>query len=144
MSYESIAELADGDTTRIIQSCHPKCQKSVEAIYKYDLAPYMRWYPWRWFSDLVLIGSGGFSAVYAAHVALLYDASQDGQAIGQHKRPVAIKVVDEKILNEVTFEKEGENKKGSGCNMTLSLFTYIDHCTIKSLPCFIIPWHHCM
>ncbi|CDS11625.1 hypothetical protein LRAMOSA03888 [Lichtheimia ramosa] len=104
LSYESIAELADGDTTRIIQSCHPKCQKSVEAIYKYDLAPYMRWYPWRWFSDLVLIGSGGFSAVYAAHVALLYDASQDGQTIGQHKRPVAIKVVDEKILNEIIVQ----------------------------------------
>lgn len=121
MSYESIAELADGDTTKIIQSCHPKCQKSVEAIYKYDLAPYMRWYPWRWFSDLVLIGSGGFSAVYAAHVALLYDASQDGQVIGQHKRPVAIKVVDEKILNEVIFKRW---RGGSGCNIIVHRSLY--------------------
>lgn len=59
----------------------------------------MRWYPWSWFSDLVFLGAGGFSAVYAAHVQLPYDVpTKNGVS---RKRPVALKVVDEKILNEV-------------------------------------------
>ncbi|KAI9492871.1 kinase-like domain-containing protein [Zychaea mexicana] len=104
LSYESITELADGDTAKIVNSFHPKSRKSLDAIYKYDLARYMRWYPWRWFSDLVLIGSGGFSAVYAANVSLLYDVSETGQRFGARRRPVAIKVVDEKILNEIIVQ----------------------------------------
>ncbi|KAI8143891.1 kinase-like domain-containing protein [Fennellomyces sp. T-0311] len=104
LSYESIAELAHGDTEKIVNSFHPKSRKSLDAIYKYDLARYMRWYPWQWFSDLVLVGSGGFSAVYAANIALLYDVSDTGQQFGVRHRPVAIKVVDEKILNEIIVQ----------------------------------------
>ncbi|KAG2219439.1 hypothetical protein INT45_002324 [Circinella minor] len=104
LSYESIAELADGDTAKIVNSFHPKSRKSLDAIYKYDLARYMRWYPWRWFSDLVLVGSGGFSAVYGANISLLYDVCETGQQFGVQRRPVAIKVVDEKILNEIIVQ----------------------------------------
>ena len=71
----------------------------------------MRWYPWRWFSDLVLVGSGGFSAVYGANISLLYDVSETGQQFGVQRRPVAIKVVDEKILNEVCMICIWELKK---------------------------------
>jgi hypothetical protein len=60
----------------------------------------MRWYPWRWFSDLVFLGAGGFSAVYAADVTLPYDIKSTTN-FGFQKRAVALKVVDEKILNEV-------------------------------------------
>ena len=94
-----------------MNSFHPKSRKSLEAIYKYDLARYMRWYPWRWFSDLVLVGSGGFSAVYGANISLLYDVSETGQQFGVQRRPVAIKVVDEKILNEVCMICIWELKK---------------------------------
>ncbi|KAI9311693.1 kinase-like domain-containing protein [Dichotomocladium elegans] len=104
LSYESIAELINGDTERLIQSFHPKSHKSLEAIFKHDLARYMRWYPWRWFSDLVHIGSGGFSAVYAAHIELLYDVCEMDRNLTVRKRPVAIKVVDEKILNEIIVQ----------------------------------------
>lgn len=61
----------------------------------------MRYYPWRWFSDLVYVGAGGFSSVYAANIALLFDVPEPGRTFGTYKRGVAIKVVDEKILNEV-------------------------------------------
>lgn len=61
----------------------------------------MRWYPWEWFSDLVFLGAGGFSAVYAANVLLPYDVPNEKGEFGKQRRVVALKVVDEKILNEV-------------------------------------------
>jgi hypothetical protein len=62
----------------------------------------MRWYPWHWFSDLVFLGAGGFSAVYEAKVNLLYDVPERGNLFGSHSRSVALKIVDDKILNEVS------------------------------------------
>lgn len=63
----------------------------------------MRWYPWRWFSDLVFLGAGGFSAVYGADVTLPYDAPEKGKRFGTQRRAVALKIVDDKILNEVSW-----------------------------------------
>jgi hypothetical protein len=70
----------------------------------------MRYYPWRWFSDLVYVGAGGFSSVYAANIALLFDVPEPGRTFGTYKRGVAIKVVDEKILNEVSLTVFMERK----------------------------------
>lgn len=72
-------------------------------IFNNGLESYMRWYPWRWFSDLVFIGAGGFSAMYAADVTLPYDAPEKGKQFGNQRRAVALKVVDEKILNEASI-----------------------------------------
>ena len=63
----------------------------------------MRWYPWSWFSDLVFIGAGGFSAVYTANVLLPYDIPANDGRFSVQKRRIALKVVDEKILNEVKY-----------------------------------------
>lgn len=103
LSFETLLELAQGDKSLLIQSFHPKCHRVLAAIFNHDLARYMRYYPWRWFSELVFIGAGGFSAVYAANIALLFDVPEAGRTFGTFKRGVAIKVVDEKILNEVIF-----------------------------------------
>jgi len=56
----------------------------------------MRWFPWRWFSDITLIGVGGFSAVYFAVLKPPYEVHDSVE-----DRIVALKVVDDKILNEV-------------------------------------------
>lgn len=52
----------------------------------------MQWFPWNWFSNMQFIGAGGFSAVYGAHMSPPYDIEPV---------KVSLKVVDEKILNEV-------------------------------------------
>jgi hypothetical protein len=57
----------------------------------------MRWFPWRWFSDITLIGAGGFSAVYFAVLKPPYEVHDSVE-----DRIVALKVVDDKILNEVS------------------------------------------
>ncbi|ORZ23147.1 kinase-like domain-containing protein [Absidia repens] len=104
LSFESLLGLAHGDRTLLIQSFHPKCHSVLTAIFNHDLARYMRYYPWRWFSDLVFVGAGGFSSVYASNIALLFDVPEPGRTFGTYKRGVAIKVVDEKILNEITVQ----------------------------------------
>ncbi|KAI9302647.1 kinase-like domain-containing protein [Cunninghamella echinulata] len=104
LSFETLLELAQGDKSLLIQSFHPKCHRVLSAVFNHDLARYMRYYPWRWFSELVFVGAGGFSAVYAANIALLFDVPEAGRTFGTHKRGVAIKVVDEKILNEITVQ----------------------------------------
>ncbi|KAL0089426.1 kinase-like domain-containing protein [Phycomyces blakesleeanus] len=110
LSYENLLVLGDNNVSRVVESFHPKSHKAIEAIYKHELARYMRWYPWKWFSNLVFIGAGGFSAVYEAEVGLPYDVSvgisDDGRgyAQGTHIRPVVLKVVDEKVLNEIVVQ----------------------------------------
>lgn len=112
ISFESLSELASDDVVSLINSFHPKSHKALNAIFNHGLESYMRWYPWRWFSDLVFLGAGGFSAVYAANVTLPYDISlqQDG-SIGLETRAVALKVVDEKILNEVFWSINSRSRR---------------------------------
>ncbi|KAF7722868.1 mitogen-activated protein kinase kinase kinase 9 [Apophysomyces ossiformis] len=104
LSFDDISELADGDNATVIRSFHPRSHKAISTIYEHALGRYMRWYPWQWFSDLVFLGAGGFSAVYAARVRLPYDIPEKGERFGSRIRPVALKVVDEKILNEITVQ----------------------------------------
>ncbi|ORX42924.1 kinase-like protein [Hesseltinella vesiculosa] len=104
LSLDSLLLLAQGNQQRLIQSFHPKCHRVLQAIFHHDLARYMRFYPWKWFSDLVFVGAGGFSAVYAANISLLFDVPEPGRTFGSLKRGVAVKVVDEKILNEITVQ----------------------------------------
>ncbi|KAG0167764.1 hypothetical protein DFQ28_005661 [Apophysomyces sp. BC1034] len=104
LSYENVLELANGDITTLVSSFHPKSHRAITAIHEHALNRYMRWYPWRWFTDLVFLGAGGFSAVYAAKVMLPYDVPEEGQAFGSRMRPVALKIVDEKILNEIAVQ----------------------------------------
>ncbi|KAI8387942.1 kinase-like domain-containing protein [Radiomyces spectabilis] len=105
LSFESLIELANNNTSTVINSFHKKSHNALNAIHEHGLERYMRWYPWRWFSDLVLVGSGGFSAVYAANISLIYDVPIGGQQLfGTTRRQVALKVVDEKILNEIIVQ----------------------------------------
>lgn len=101
ISFESLTEMANDDAMRVIRSFHPKSHSALTAIFNHGLESYMRWYPWSWFSDLVFLGAGGFSAVYGAHVELPYDVPTPFR-----KRTVALKVVDEKILNEIAVQSK--------------------------------------
>ncbi|CEG70780.1 Putative Serine/threonine protein kinase [Rhizopus microsporus] len=70
---------------------HPRARKAVQHIYQEGLDKYMQWFPWSWFSRMQFIGAGGFSAVYSVTMTPAYDF-----------QPVkmALKIVDDKILNE--------------------------------------------
>ncbi|KAL7321717.1 hypothetical protein PS15m_001454 [Mucor circinelloides] len=104
--FESLSELANDDVKALITSFHPKSHNALVAIFDHGLEGYMRWYPWRWFSDLVFLGAGGFSAVYGADVTLPYDAPEKGKRFGTQRRAVALKIVDDKILNEITVQSK--------------------------------------
>ncbi|KAI8981924.1 kinase-like domain-containing protein [Mycotypha africana] len=104
INFESLSELANDDVKTLITSFHPKAHSTLICIFDHGLEGHMRWYPWRWFSDLVFLGAGGFSALYAAEVALPYDVPEKGKAFGTQRRAVALKVVDEKVLNELNVQ----------------------------------------
>lgn len=104
--FESLSELANDDVKTLITSFHPKSHTALIAIFDHGLEGYMRWYPWRWFSDLVFLGAGGFSAVYGSDVILPYDAPEKGKRFGTQRRAVALKIVDDKILNEITVQSK--------------------------------------
>ncbi|KAI8047154.1 kinase-like domain-containing protein [Gilbertella persicaria] len=105
LCFESIIELTNDDMKCLLDSFHPKCHKALKAVFACGLERYMRWYPWRWFSDLVFLGAGGFSAVYRAQVYLPYDAP-DHCLFGSQPRTVVLKLVDEKILNEIVVQSK--------------------------------------
>lgn len=77
---------------QIVNTSHPRARKAVKQIYLEGLDQYMQWFPWTWFSSMQFIGAGGFSAVYAALMSPPYDVEPV---------KVSLKVVDDKILNEV-------------------------------------------
>lgn len=77
----------------VIGACHPRIRKFVAQIYIEELDPFMQWFPWSWFSDMQFIGAGGFSAVYAATISPPYELESTR---------VALKVIDDKLLNEVS------------------------------------------
>lgn len=85
----------------MINASHPRAKKAVKQIYLEGLDQYMQWFPWSWFSNLQFIGAGGFSAVYASSMIPPYDIQP---------LKVALKVIDEKILNEVSIHPPPKKK----------------------------------
>ncbi|KAI8070347.1 kinase-like domain-containing protein [Gongronella butleri] len=95
LSYKSMAAKYGAD--QVINATNPRAKKAVKQIYLESLDSYMQWFPWSWFSNMQFIGAGGFSAVYAALMSPPYDA--------QPTR-VALKIVDDKILNEISVQSK--------------------------------------
>ncbi|KAI8973315.1 kinase-like domain-containing protein [Mycotypha africana] len=93
LTYRTLTELYGVE--KIVASTHPRAKKAVNQICLERLDQYMQWFPWSWFSNLRFIGAGGFSAVYAAQMNPPYDIEP---------MMVALKVVDEKILNEIAVQ----------------------------------------
>lgn len=91
LAFKNLA--ANHGLDKVINSTHPRARKAVHQIYLESLDQYMQWFPWSWFSNMQFIGAGGFSAVYGAYMNTPYDT----QPIH-----VALKVIDEKILNEAS------------------------------------------
>jgi hypothetical protein len=79
---------------RVLATINPRARKALNQIYAEHLDKYMQWFPWMWFSDMQFIGAGGFSAVYTVNMTTAYDP--------QPLR-MALKIVDDKILNEVNY-----------------------------------------
>ncbi|KAI9481708.1 MAG: kinase-like domain-containing protein [Benjaminiella poitrasii] len=104
--FESLSELANDDVKALITSFHPTSHSALVSIFDHGLESYMSWYPWNWFADLVFLGAGGFSAVYASDITLPYDVTEKGKEFGTQRRAVALKVVDEKVLNEITAQSK--------------------------------------
>lgn len=90
LAYKNLA--ANYGLEQIVNTSHPRARKAVKQIYLEGLDQYMQWFPWSWFSTMQFIGAGGFSAVYAALMSPPYDVEPV---------KVSLKVVDDKILNEV-------------------------------------------
>lgn len=90
LCFKSLSDLYGQE--KVIASVHPRARKAVRQIYLENLDKYMQWFPWSWFSEMQFIGAGGFSAVYAVHMTPAYDP--------QPLR-MALKIVDDKLLNEV-------------------------------------------
>lgn len=100
----------------VIGACHPRIRKFVAQIYIEELDPFMQWFPWSWFSNMQFIGAGGFSAVYAATISQPYELESSR---------VALKVIDDKLLNEVShlctfpLEKQPQDLSQHALNLTL-------------------------
>ncbi|KAI8141206.1 kinase-like domain-containing protein [Fennellomyces sp. T-0311] len=95
LSYKMLAEKYGRDN--VVASSHPRAQKAVAQIYVDELDQYMQWFPWAWFSNMQFIGAGGFSAVYAAVITQPYDLQP---------MKIALKVVDDKLLNEIAVQSK--------------------------------------
>jgi hypothetical protein len=91
LAYKNLSETFGG-IDQIVNATYPRARKAVKQIYLEGLDQYMQWFPWSWFSNMQFIGAGGFSAVYSAHMSPPYDIEPI---------KVSLKVVDDKILNEV-------------------------------------------
>lgn len=90
LSFKALSDNYGQD--QVVTAVHPRARKAVSQIYKENLDKYMQWFPWSWFSEMQFIGAGGFSAVYAVYMTPAYDP--------QPLR-MALKIVDDKLLNEV-------------------------------------------
>lgn len=95
LSFQALAENYGQD--QVIQAVHPRARKAVSQIYMEKLDKYMQWFPWSWFSEMQFIGAGGFSAVYAVQMTPAYDP--------QPLR-MALKIVDDKLLNEISVQSK--------------------------------------
>ncbi|GAA5806208.1 hypothetical protein HPULCUR_011739 [Helicostylum pulchrum] len=95
LTYKSLA--SNYGLEQMINSTHSRAKKAVKQIYLEGLDQYMQWFPWSWFSNMQFIGAGGFSAVYGAHMRPPYDTQP---------LQVALKVIDEKILNEISVQSK--------------------------------------
>ncbi|CAM0135307.1 hypothetical protein VKS41_000109 [Umbelopsis sp. WA50703] len=101
-SYKVLADSYGEEN--VIEASTARSRKAVSQIFADGLDPYMRWFPWRWFSDITLIGAGGFSAVYFAVLKPPYEVHDSVE-----DRIVALKVVDDKILNEIAVQSKAFN-----------------------------------
>ncbi|CAO3620599.1 unnamed protein product [Mucor fragilis] len=95
LAYKNLA--ANYGLEQIVNTSHPRARKAVKQIYLEGLDQYMQWFPWSWFSTMQFIGAGGFSAVYAALMSPPYDVEPV---------KVSLKVVDDKILNEISVQSK--------------------------------------
>ncbi|KAG2228149.1 hypothetical protein INT45_009195 [Circinella minor] len=95
LSYKMLSEKYGRDN--VVAASHPRAQKAVAQIYADELDQYMQWFPWSWFSNMQFIGAGGFSAVYAAVITQPYDLQP---------MKIALKIVDDKILNEIAVQSK--------------------------------------
>ncbi|KAH8556620.1 kinase-like domain-containing protein [Umbelopsis sp. PMI_123] len=101
-SYKILADSYGQE--KVIAAAIPRSRRAISQIYEDGLDPFMRWFPWRWFSDITLIGIGGFSAVYFAVLNTPYEVHDSVE-----DRIVALKVVDDKILNEIAVQSKAFN-----------------------------------
>jgi hypothetical protein len=99
LSFKALSDNYGQD--QVITAVHPRARKAVGQIYMENLDKYMQWFPWSWFSEMQFIGAGGFSAVYAVQMTPAYDP--------QPLR-MALKIVDDKLLNEVKTQNNRSNK----------------------------------
>lgn len=79
---------------KVIMASHPRARTAVRHIFHEDLDQYMQWFPWSWFSDMLFVGAGGFSAVYSCEMKPAYEVLTSTR--------MALKIVDDKLLNEVS------------------------------------------
>lgn len=130
LSFKCLADKYGQDA--VIQAIHPRAKKAIRQIYLENLGQYMQWFPWSWFSEMQFIGAGGFSAVYSVKTTPTYDPQP---------QKMALKIVDDKLLNEV------RKKKGIHINHVSFLrliHMFIDICTIQSLFTSLISRFDCL
>ncbi|KAI7871174.1 kinase-like domain-containing protein [Spinellus fusiger] len=95
LSFKALSTTYGQD--QVLKAIHPRAYRALSQIYLVGLDQYMQWFPWNWFSNMQFIGAGGFSAVYAVCLRLPYEP----QPI-----KMALKVVDDKILNEIRVQSK--------------------------------------
>ncbi|CAO3609044.1 unnamed protein product [Cunninghamella echinulata] len=96
LSLKSLAE--HHGKQAVIEASHPRAKSAIEHIFKEDLDQYMQWFPWNWFSNMIFIGAGGFSAVYSVDMIPTFEMANGSK--------MALKIVDGKILNEISVESK--------------------------------------
>ncbi|KAI8078831.1 kinase-like domain-containing protein [Halteromyces radiatus] len=96
LSIKHLAEQHGKD--KVIMAIHPRARTAVRHMFEQDLDGYMQWFPWNWFSNMIFIGAGGFSAVYSCDMNPTFEILQTTK--------MALKIVDDKVLNEISVESK--------------------------------------
>ncbi|KAI8073152.1 kinase-like domain-containing protein [Gongronella butleri] len=96
LSMKALADLFGKE--KVINASHPRARTAVQHIFDESLDPYMQWFPWPWFANMQFIGAGGFSAVYSVDMRPTFETLAPIR--------MALKVVDDKILNEISVESK--------------------------------------
>ncbi|ORZ25590.1 kinase-like domain-containing protein [Absidia repens] len=96
LSMKTLAE--EHGKEKVIMASHPRARTAIRHIFQEGLDQYMQWFPWPWFSDMVFIGAGGFSAVYSCQIDPTYEILNSAR--------MALKIVDDKLLNEISVESK--------------------------------------
>ncbi|ORX50452.1 kinase-like protein [Hesseltinella vesiculosa] len=96
LSMKALAE--NHGSEAVIQASHPRVKTAIRHIFHERLDPYIQWFPWSWFANMIFIGAGGFSAVYAVDMLPTFETLSPTK--------MALKVVDDKVLNEISVESK--------------------------------------